>query len=133
YQERVKNFDFDMTTRRFTMSETPGVELESYFSSKVAEMAGSFNLAGLKSQGIDALVGQVMQAKNRTDLNVAISALDRGLRAYYLWVPHWFKGAHNVAHWDIFGKPTTKPKFSRGILDTWWIDAAKAASIRRGA
>ena len=132
YQERVKSFDFDITTRRFVMSETPGVELESYFSSKVADMNGSFNLSGLKSKGIDALVQHAMQAGSREELVTAIGALDRVLRSYYVWVPHWFKGAHNVVHWDIFGYPKIKPKYSRGILDTWWIDAEKAKSIKRG-
>jgi microcin C transport system substrate-binding protein len=133
YQERVKSFDFDITTRRFVMSETPGVELESYFSSKVADMNGSFNLAGLKSEGVDALVEHAMQAGSRKELVTAIGALDRVLRAYYIWVPHWFKGAHNVVHWDIFGYPKVKPKYDRGILDTWWIDADKAKSIKRGS
>lgn len=133
YQERVKRFDFDLTTRRFVMSETPGVELESYFSSKVADLNGSYNLSGLKSEGVDALVNNAMQAKSRAELVASVAALDRVLRSYYLWVPHWYKGAHNVVHWDIFGRPATKPRFARGILDTWWIDAKKAASIRRGS
>ena len=59
-------------------------------------------------------------------------ALDRALRAQHMWVPHWYKAAHNVVHWDIFGKPDIKPNFNRAILDTWWIDAGKAAAIKRG-
>ncbi|MGI9463097.1 MAG: ABC transporter substrate-binding protein, partial [Aestuariivirgaceae bacterium] len=132
FQERLKNFDFDMTTQRFRMSETPGVELESFFSSRTADVPGSFNMAGIKSPAVDALIEHVMQAKSRDDLTVAARALDRVLRAQHMWVPHWYKGAHNVVHWDIFGRPPIKPRFDRGILDTWWIDKAKAASIKRG-
>lgn len=133
FQERLKNFDFDITVRRSTMSETPGVELEAIFSSRNADMRGSLNLSGLKSSGVDKLVDKVIQAPDRNKLTTAVRALDRALRAQYLWVPHWYKGAHNIAHWNIFGQPAIKPRFTRGILDTWWIDADKAASIRRGS
>ncbi len=132
FQERMKNFDFDITTQRFTMSETPGVELTAFFSSQTADVAGSFNMSGIKSTAVDALIEHVMQANTRDDLTVAAKALDRALRAQHMWVPHWYKGAHNVVHWDIFGRPATKPRFARGILDTWWIDKAKAASTKRG-
>ncbi len=132
YEERMKQFDFDLTVRRFTMSLTPGVELASFFSSQTADMTGSFNMAGLKSTAVDALIEHVTQAGSRSDLETAVRALDRALRAQYLWVPQWHKAAHNVAYWNIFGRPDVKPRYSRGILDTWWIDADKAATIRRG-
>ncbi|MGH1358940.1 MAG: extracellular solute-binding protein [Burkholderiaceae bacterium] len=133
FQERLKGFDFDITVRRFTMSDTPGVELEAIFSSSTAEMRGSMNLSGLKSAAVDKLVDHVIQAPDRNRLQTAARALDRALRAQYLWVPHWFKGAHNIAHWDVFGRPAIKPRFTRGILDTWWSDQKKAATLKRGS
>jgi microcin C transport system substrate-binding protein len=51
------------------------------------------------------------------------------LRAGHYWVPHWYKGSNTVAYWDKFSRPETKPKYDRGILDTWWFDEAKAAQI----
>lgn len=132
FQERMKNFDFDVLVRRTTMSETPGVELENVFASRYADTNGSMNLSGLKSPAVDALIEHVIKAPNRHELIICARALDRALRAEHLWVPHWYKGAHNVAYWNIFGRPENKPRYARGILDTWWIDAAKAASIKRG-
>jgi microcin C transport system substrate-binding protein len=44
-------------------------------------------------------------------------------------VPHWYKASYNVAYWDKFSRPETKPRFDRGILDTWWYDEAKAAKL----
>lgn len=132
YQERLKNFDFDVAVQRFSMSETPGVELKAFFGSANAETPGSFNLAGIKSKAVDALIDEIMQAQNRNTLTIAARALDRTLRAEQFWVPQWYKGAHTLAYWDIFGKPETKPRYGRGVFDTWWIDAAKAASVKRG-
>jgi microcin C transport system substrate-binding protein len=75
----------------------------------------------------------VVAAKSRDELNIAGRALDRVLRAEHFWVPNWHKASHWIAHWDVFGRPAIKPKYDRGIVDTWWYDKAKAAKIRRGS
>ena len=132
YQERLKHFDFDVLVQRYTIGQTPGTELQAFFASSTASLPGSFNLAGIKSPAVDQLIEDIIQAKSRADLVLAARCLDRVLRAMYFWVPHWFKGAHTVAYWDIFGHPASKPPYERGIIDTWWIDEAKAATIKRG-
>lgn len=129
YQQRLKDFDFDITTQRYVMRNTPGVELRSYFGSAAASMGGSLNLAGIADPGVDALIERVIGAKSREELNTAARALDRVLRAGHYWVPHWYKASNNVAYWDKFSRPEEKPRFDRGILDTWWYDDAKAAKL----
>jgi len=79
---------------------------------------------------IDALIERVIQAKSRKDLLTATRAMDRVLRAGHYWVPQWFKAAHHVVYWDKFSYPAVKPKYDRGILDTWWYDAEKAAKLK---
>jgi microcin C transport system substrate-binding protein len=129
YQQRLKGFDFDITTERYQMRNTPGVELRSYFGSQAAKMSGSLNLAGISDPAVDVLIERVIAAKSRDELNTAARALDRVLRAGHYWVPHWYKPSFNVAYWDKFSRPTVKPRFDRGILDTWWYDEAKAAKL----
>ena len=71
-----------------------------------------------------------MEAKSREELDVAVRVLDRVLRsAYNYWVPHWNKASHNLAFWDQFSWPKVKPKYARGVIDTWWYDKEKAARI----
>jgi len=129
YERRVKAFDFDIVTQRYVMRLTPGVELFNFFGSGAADTEGSFNLAGIKDPVIDALVNKVMEAESRKELVTATRALDRVLRAGHYWVPHWYKASHNIAHWNKFGRPEIKPKYDRGIVDTWWYDAEKAAKL----
>ena len=133
YQQRLKDFDFDITTERYQMRNTPGVELRSYFGSQAAKMDGSLNLAGISDPAVDALIERVIAAKSREELNTAARALDRVLRAGHYWVPHWYKASNNIAYWDKFSRPATKPRFDRGILDTWWYDEAKAAKLTANA
>jgi microcin C transport system substrate-binding protein len=129
YQQRMKNFDFDITTERYTMRDTPGVELRSYFGSDAAKIDGSLNLAGISDPVVDVLIERVIGAKSRDELTTASRALDRVLRAGQYWVPHWYKPSNNIAYWDKFSRPETKPRYDRGVLDTWWYDKDKAAKL----
>ena len=132
YRKRVDEFDFDITVERFNFSTTPGDSLRSYFSSQSAKLHGSFNLAGIADPVVDALVETILAAETRYSLIVACRALDRVIRAGRYWIPHWYLAAHRVAYWDVFGFPPKKPGFARGIPETWWYDAEKAAKLERG-
>lgn len=124
YQRRLEEFDFDITTSRYTQRLTPGIELRGYFGSAAADIIGSRNLSGIKDPVVDALIEKVVTAPDREQLEVACRALDRVLREGHYWVSHWAKAAHNIAHWDEFASPAVKPKYQRGILDTWWSAGA---------
>jgi microcin C transport system substrate-binding protein len=130
YERRSKSFDFDIVVKRYVMRSTPGVELNDYFSSASAAVEGSTNMAGIKSPAVDALIAKASSARTRGDLVVAMKALDRVLRAGHYWVPQWYKGAHNVPHWNKFSRPPAKPKYDLGAVDTWWLDADKQAKLK---
>ena len=106
------------------------MEVRGFWGSEAAKTDGSYNLAGINDPVVDALLNKVLEAKSRDELNTATRALDRVLRAGHYWVPHWFKAAHHVVHWDLFGRPAVKPRFERGITHTWWFDAERAARLK---
>jgi microcin C transport system substrate-binding protein len=129
YRKRVDDFDFDLTVQRFSFSSTPGDSLRSYFSSQAAALRGSQNLAGISDPVIDVLIDKIIAADSRTSLTTACKVLDRLIRTGRYWVPHWYKASHWLAYWDVFGRPATKPRYARGIPETWWYDREKAAKI----
>lgn len=130
-QNRRNDFDYDMVTQRFSFSATPGDSLRSFFSSQAAAIKGSRNLSGMADPAIDALIEQVIAATDRATMTIACRALDRVIRAGRYWVPHWYKGTHWVAYWDMYSRPPQKPRYARGVLETWWYDPEKAAKIDR--
>jgi microcin C transport system substrate-binding protein len=130
-QARRNEFDFDITIQRFGFSTTPGDALRSYFSSQAAALKGSQNLAGIADPVIDTLIERIIAAETRPALVVAAKALDRVIRTGRYWVPHWYKASHWIAYWDVFGRPSTKPRYARGIPETWWSDRDKASKIER--
>ncbi|MDF1687055.1 MAG: extracellular solute-binding protein [Parvibaculaceae bacterium] len=132
YQERMKSFDFDLTTMRYSFSATPGAEVEGYMHSRTAFEDGSRNLSGINSPVVDGLLNTMTKAGSRAELRTAARALDRVLRAGHYWVPQWYKASHGIAYWDVYERPVQKPRYQRGIIDTWWVDADKAAQIGKG-
>jgi microcin C transport system substrate-binding protein len=130
-QQRLKDFDFDITVQRFSFSATPGDSLRTYFSSQSAAVKGSQNLAGIADPVIDAMIEHVISADSREALTTACRALDRLIRAGRYWIPHWYKASHWIAYWDTFGRPPTKPRYARGVPETWWYDRDKAAKLEK--
>ncbi|MGE3627357.1 MAG: ABC transporter substrate-binding protein, partial [Hyphomicrobiales bacterium] len=117
------------TTQRYVMSMTPGAELRAFFGSQSAAATGSQNLAGVSDPAVDALIDHILLAKSRDELTIAARTLDRVLRDGHYWVSHWYKAAHNIAFWNKFSWPETKPAYARGVIETWWYDAEKAAKL----
>ena len=109
----------------------PGETLRSYFSSQAAATKGSYNLSGMADPAVDALIDAVIAANTRAELVIAAQALDRVIRAGRYWIPHWYKPSHWIAYWDMFGRPAAKPRYARGIPETWWYDREKASKTER--
>ena len=129
YQNRTESFDFDIVGARYVGSATPGISLNVLWGSESANTPGSRNLSGLANPAVDQLINVVSEASNRAELTHAARALDRVVMWQHVMVPQWSKDIHTVAAWDIFGRPLRKPKFDLGMLDTWWINAEKAAAV----
>lgn len=129
YQDRLKNFDFDLAVQRFSMGLTPGIETRGYLTSKYANLSGSNNLPGIAEPVVDALVEAIIAAPDRAAQETACKALDRVLRAGHYWVPHWYKASHTLAFWDIYAFPETQARYDRAIESTWWVDATKAERL----
>ena len=133
YEQRTKRFDFDVVSVRYPLTSTPGPELKGYLSSEGAEAPGSFNLAGVASPVIDALLEKVEAAASREELRAACKAVDRVFRAGHYWVPQWTSGTHKIVYWDRFGRPQDlgleKPPYDRSIIATWWFDPERSAAL----
>ena len=130
YEERLKTHDFEVTTIRFVFSLSPGAELNSFFASSTVDQVGSFNIAGINDPVVDALMGEVAAATDRPSLIAASRALDRVLLWGHYMIPQWYKGAHHLVYWNKFDRPEVKPRYARGVFDTWWIDREKDDALR---
>lgn len=129
YQNRVRDFDFDVIVASFGQSRSPGNEQRNYWSSEAATHPGSRNLVGISDPVIDELVETLIEAESRSELIVATQALDRVLLWNHFVVPGWHINADRVLWWDKFGRPKIKPLYQVGLL-SWWVDPDKSQRIQ---
>lgn len=132
YQNRMDNFDFDMTTDMFPQSLSPGNEQRDFWGSEAADAQASRNTIGIKNPAVDTLIDEIIFARDRETLIAAAKALDRVLLWNHYLVPEFYTPVIRTARWNRFGLPEIQPDF--GISPaTWWWDAEKAAAIKSGS
>ncbi|WP_454643180.1 extracellular solute-binding protein [Bradyrhizobium liaoningense] len=132
YENRTREWDFDIVTNSWGESQSPGNEQREFWSSKTADIAGSRNIAGIKNPAIDKLIERVIYATDRDDLVAATKALDRVLLWNHYVVPQWTYNKVRTARWDRFGRPAELPRYGQsGFPFIWWYDADKAARIAK--
>jgi microcin C transport system substrate-binding protein len=130
YQNRLRSFDFDLTTALWAQSLSPGNEQREYFGSQSADRPGSRNIPGIKNPAVDALIEKIIFAKNRAELVAACKAMDRVLLWNFYVVPQFTYGFQRYARWDRFSHPDPLPKYGiSGFPAVWWWDADKAAKL----
>ncbi|MBA4097500.1 MAG: hypothetical protein C0484_12130 [Rhodospirillum sp.] len=130
YQARIESFDFDMTSKIWGVSNSPGNEQREYWGSQAADTNGSDNLIGIKNPAVDKLIDLIVTAPTRKDLIIRCKALDRVLQWNHYLVPNFTLAAFRIAYWNKFGKPDKRPDppYSYGGT-SWWVDPAKEAAL----
>jgi len=127
YENRMRDFDFDITTDVWGQSLSPGNEQREFWGSETATQKGSRNTMGIADKGIDALIDRIAFAKSREELIAATRALDRVLLAYDFIVPQWTYGFSRTARWNRFSHPDKMPDYGASAFPIiWWYDDMKA-------
>ncbi len=85
-------------------------------------------MPAITSPVVDALVLEIIQAKDREQVVIASRALDRVLLYGEYLVPNWYINVHRVAYWDKFGIPEIQPLYydpTAWLLKAWWIKSSE--------
>ena len=132
YENRLRQWDFDIIITSWGESLSPGNEQRGFWGSQAADQPGSRNLVGIKNPAIDGLIDRVIFTKDRDELVGATKALDRVLLWNFYVVPQWTYGKARSARWDRFGRPDAMPKYGAAAFPAiWWWDVQKAAKASR--
>ena len=124
YQARLLNYDFDMIKRYWGVSLSPGNEQQFYWGSEVGKKEGSRNYAGIDSPVVDALIKNLINAKDREELTTAIHALDRVLLWGHYVVPLYHSNKDRIAYWNFFEYPDKIPLYGI-VIESWWLNKDK--------
>jgi len=120
YQNRINDFDFDMTIGSFGQSNSPGNEQRDFWGSNKAEIKGSRNLIGVKDPVVDALIDEIIVSTSREDLVTKVRALDRVLLAHHYVIPMWHYPKWRVAYSSDVKRPEALSGISPLIAQSWW-------------
>jgi peptide/nickel transport system substrate-binding protein len=124
YQRRRQKFDFDMMIGSWLASASPGNEQRARWGSASADQDASFNLAGVKSPAVDAMIEALLAARTREDFVAAVRAYDRVLLSGFYVVPLFHASDMWVAATATLARPSALPAYGTPIgsstLDTWW-------------
>jgi peptide/nickel transport system substrate-binding protein len=123
YTERSRTLDFDMMPFARDLSLSPGNEQFLYWSSDNAELEGTRNMMGVKSDALDVMLDRIMTAKSLDELNAITRAMDRILTAGRFVIPIYHDGPSRIAHKSTLKRPENTPIYGDRIgyfPDVWW-------------
>jgi peptide/nickel transport system substrate-binding protein len=119
YWQRLKKFDFDMISYTWNTSATPGNEQENRWGSQAASRMGSLNYAGVRSQAVDHLITDFVNATAWDDYVASVRAFDRVLLSGFYIIPLFYAPTQWVAYRCVLQHPEKTSMFGT-VLSTWW-------------
>jgi microcin C transport system substrate-binding protein len=133
YQNRLRQFDFDMVAHAWVQGHAPGNEEREYWTSAYADRKGTANIGGIRNPAVDALVERMIFAPDRQSLVTAGRALDRLLRALHVAIPVSVHDTEFLAYWDRIQRPAALPHYGgHAFPSVWWAkpEAERQAATR---
>jgi microcin C transport system substrate-binding protein len=133
YEERLRNFNFDMIVVGYGQSRSPGNEQRYMWGSEAAQTPGTRNYMGIENPAVDELINRITEAGSRKELVDAIQAMDRILTHQFYIVPHWYIAYDRIVYWSKFSRPGVNPSQSaviNNIIEWWWWDADKTKKLK---
>jgi len=119
FERRRTRFDFDMMIGSWIASPSPGNEQRGRWSSAAADAEGAYNIVGVRSPAVDAMIKAILAARSNEDFVAAVRALDRVLISGFYIVPLYYAPEQWIAYSAKLGRPDKTPLF--GVeLSSWW-------------
>ena len=119
FQRRRTSFDFDVMIGTWVASPSPGNEQRGRWSSAAANAEGAYNICGVASPAIDAMIAAILAAESSEDFIAAVRALDRLLISGFYIAPLYYAPEQWIAYSSKLGGPEQTPLF--GVeLSTFW-------------
>ena len=119
FEQRRLGFDFDMIQNRWDQSLSPGNEQYFYWGSEAADNHGTRNYMGAKDPAIDAMIADMLAARDRGVFVSAVRALDRVLMSGFYAIPVFNVQEQWIARWNRIERPQVT-SLTGYLPETWW-------------
>jgi peptide/nickel transport system substrate-binding protein len=119
FDQRRLGFDFDMVHGRWDQSLSPGNEQFFYWGSEAADNQGTRNYMGAKDRAIDAMIADMLAARDRGVFVSAVRSLDRVLISGFYAIPVFNIREQWIARWNRIERPQNTA-LTGYLPETWW-------------
>jgi len=119
FDQRRLAYEFDMIQNRWDQSLSPGNEQSFYWGSQAATTQGTRNYMGAKDPAIDAMIAELLSARDRATFVSAVRALDRVLMSGFYAIPVFNLGDQWIARWNRIERPRDTPLVGY-LPESWW-------------
>ncbi len=119
FDQRRLGFDFDMIQNRWDQSLSPGNEQYFYWGREAADNPGTRNYMGAKDPAIDAMIADMLAARDRGVFVSAVRALDRVLMSGFYAIPVFNIREQWIARWNRIERPQATA-LTGYLPETWW-------------
>jgi peptide/nickel transport system substrate-binding protein len=119
FDQRRLSYDFDMVQNRWDQSLSPGNEQFFYWGSEAADNPGTRNYMGAKDPAVDAMINNMLAARDRDAFVSAVRALDRVLISGFYAIPVFNIHEQWIARWNRIERPETTA-LTGYLPETWW-------------
>jgi peptide/nickel transport system substrate-binding protein len=119
FDQRRLGFDFDMVHGRWDQSLSPGNEQFFYWGSEAADSQGTRNYMGARDPAIDAMIADMLAARDRGVFVSAVRALDRVLISGFYAIPVFNIREQWIARWNRIERPQDTA-LTGYLPETWW-------------
>jgi peptide/nickel transport system substrate-binding protein len=123
YNARKADYDYEMIVNAWNMSLSPGNEQTLYWGSAGVTEPGTRNYMGVASPAAEAMVAEMLTARDPEAFEAAVRALDRVLTTGRYVIPFWFLDRSYFAHEADLRHPEALPVYGDWIgwlPEVWW-------------
>lgn len=125
YNERLSEYDYDMTPASWNLSLSPGNEQRLYWGRDGVTTPGTRNYMGLDSPAAEAMIDHMLETRDQAEFVAAARALDRVLTTGRYVIPIWFSDLSYIAHKAELRYPERLPVYGDWIgwlPEVWWSE-----------
>jgi len=120
YWSRIGTFDFDIIQWSYPASLSPGNEQINRWASAYAGIERSLNYAGVKNPAVDAMIDEMLTARDRTTFEAAVRAFDRVMLSGDYVIPLYHLPELWIAASSRLKFAKQQPAFGTDI-HLWWV------------
>ena len=119
FTRRLLSYDYDMVPYTWYNSLSPGNEQKFYWGSAGRERQGTRNYMGANDPAIDAVIDQIIAARERSRFVAAVRALDRLLTSHFYVLPLYHAPGQWVGRWKHLARPRAVSLYGFIPATTW--------------